>query len=182
MMRSKRIIYSLLQFILMMLILQGSLVHADNRVEEYTLKAALLIKLTRFVYLPENHAQSDTLNICVIGHNPFEQILNKMSQQAGSEKPIVIHEISNINPQSHCHFSFISQSANNNLTSILNTLKQQQSVTISDIDGFAKQGGMIELSLNDGESIEILINRTAADEQSVQFNAQLLRLATLIKP
>ena len=59
-----------------------------------------------------------------------------------------------------------------------------QVVTVSDIDGFARAGGMVELAQNpDGSgALSILINRRAAQEQRVQFNAQLLRLATIVEP
>lgn len=52
-------------------------------------------------------------------------------------------------------------------------------MTVSDIPGFARSGGMIELPL-EGERIAIVINRRSAQKKAIEFNAQLLRLARVI--
>jgi hypothetical protein len=54
--------------------------------------------------------------------------------------------------------------------------EQRRVVTVSDIPGFARQGGMIELPV-EGERVAILINRRNAQKQGFEFNTQLLRLA-----
>ena len=63
-------------------------------------------------------------------------------------------------------------------------LGRAQVVTVSDIDGFARAGGMVELAVNPegGNLLNILINRKAAQAQNIQFNAQLLRLARVVEP
>jgi hypothetical protein len=56
-------------------------------------------------------------------------------------------------------------------------------VTVSEISGFAKAGGMVELSLGGaGSPVAILINRQSARQKSIEFNAQLLRLAKVVEP
>jgi len=54
-------------------------------------------------------------------------------------------------------------------------------ITVSDIAGFARAGGMIELPL-EGERVGIVINRRTAQKKGFEFNAQLLRLARVIEP
>jgi len=54
---------------------------------------------------------------------------------------------------------------------------------VSDIAGFAKAGGMVEFSLGgEGAAVSILVNRKSAQKQSIEFNAQLLRLAKVVEP
>ncbi len=53
-------------------------------------------------------------------------------------------------------------------------------MTVSDIPGFARAGGMIELPL-EGERVAIVLNRRAAQSRGIEFNAQLLRLARVIE-
>ena len=67
---------------------------------------------------------------------------------------------------------------------LLRQLGRAQVVTVSDIDGFARAGGMVELAVNPegGNLLNILINRKAAQAQNIQFNAQLLRLARVVEP
>jgi hypothetical protein len=54
-------------------------------------------------------------------------------------------------------------------------------VTVSDIPGFAKAGGMVELTVS-GEHVGVMLNRRAAQKQGLEFNAQLLRLARVVEP
>ena len=53
---------------------------ANRSLDEYTLKAALMVKLVRFIYLPETKQDLTQLNLCVIGSNPFGTSLNKLTE------------------------------------------------------------------------------------------------------
>ena len=78
----------------------------------------------------------------------------------------------------------VARSEADHLRSTLRQLGRAQVVTVSDIDGFARAGGMVELAVNPegGNLLNILINRKAAQAQNIQFNAQLLRLARVVEP
>lgn len=146
---------------------------------ENTLKSALLFKLPRFIYWPENI--KDTFNLCVIGKNNFSNLLRKLAQAPLNNRKVILHEIEELDAESVCNMAFISNSKEDNLTDILNQLSKKPVVTVSDINEFSSQGGMIELSSSDSNKISIIINQTAAHKQSIRFNAQLLRLAKLVK-
>jgi hypothetical protein len=150
-------------------------------VSEYTLKAVLLFKLTRFVYLSEfDQAQGWTL--CVLGNNPFGQTLRQLAAKEDPGGSFRIVELQELNPEADCTLLFIARSEERKLPAILAELEQEPAVlTVSDIRSFARKGGMIELSLGSSsrEGLEIRINRSAAEARQISFNAQLLRLATL---
>jgi hypothetical protein len=56
-------------------------------------------------------------------------------------------------------------------------------LTVSDIEGFSRKGGMVEFALQDDrKAVQILINRRAASQKRIDFNAQLLRLARIVEP
>jgi hypothetical protein len=66
---------------------------------------------------------------------------------------------------------------------LLRRIQGRRLVTVSDIEGFAQSGGIVEFSLrSDGSGVLILINRKAAQKQGIEFNAQLLRLARIVEP
>lgn len=78
---------------------------------------------------------------------------------------------------------FISRSESFNLGEVLKKIVKPSLVTVSDIEGFARAGGMVEFALSDkGAGVSILINRKAAQKQDIEFNAQLLRLAIVVEP
>ena len=80
-----------------------------------------------------------------------------------------------------CHFLFISRSESSNLESWLSRADGRLTLTVSDIPGFARNGGMVELPL-EGERVGLVINRRSATKKGFDFNSQLLRLARVINP
>lgn len=153
---------------------------------EYAIKSALLFKLPRFIYLPKL-ADDAALQLCVLGENPFGGALHKLAQTPIDGRQITVRQFADSQALEQlpldCHLLFVTRSETARLAGILQQLKQAPTVTISDIEGFAKAGGMVEMALNpsSGSALNILINRKAAQAQHIDFNAQLLRLASLIE-
>lgn len=151
-------------------------------VSEYALKSALLFKLPQFVYRQEMD-RSVPLSICVLGSNPFGNTLERLAQNAIDGRAVRTVRLDGPRDASACDFVFISRSETNGLDGILRRIATYPVVTVSDIEGFARSGGMVELALgSDGTAISILINRRAAQKQGIEFNAQLLRLAKVVEP
>lgn len=173
---------SLLGRAVLFLLLCGQPLLANSAaVSEYSLKSALLLKLSRFVYFPEDNP-GPPHQLCVIGQNPFGNVLQQLNLASDPTSQLRLRFLSDNQKADHCHFVFIARSERRRFANILKQLKNQPLVTVSDIRGFARSGGMIELSLTSAASnqLNILINRSAASQQGIEFNAQLLRLATLV--
>lgn len=158
-------------------------VHAQSAaVSEYAVKSALLFRLPQFVYRPEQ-ARDPTLDVCLLGSNPFGGALEKLAQTPIDGRPVRILKLGNAADAGGCDFVFITRSETSNLENLLRRLGSYPAVTVSDIEGFARAGGMVEFALGgDGAAISILINRKAAQKLNIEFNAQLLRLAKVVEP
>lgn len=151
-------------------------------VSEYALKSALLFKLPQFVYRQEMD-RSVPLSICVLGSNPFGNTLERLAQIPIDGRQVRAVRLNEPRDASACDFVFISRSEAGGLDGILRRIGSYPVVTVSDIEGFSRSGGMVELALgNEGAAISILINRRAAQRQGIEFNAQLLRLAKVVEP
>jgi len=151
-------------------------------VAEYALKSTLLFKLPQFVY----RASSDTgqpLSICLLGTNPFGGAPEKLAQSPIGGRSVRYQRIAAVVDAGDCDFVFISRSESGNLDGVLRRLSAYPVVTVSDIEGFARTGGMVEFALGgEGAAVSIHLNRKAAARQGIEFNAQLLRLAKVIDP
>ena len=79
----------------------------------------------------------------------------------------------------NCQIVFVSRSEGANLAAVLAALASVPALTISDIDGFAAAGGMIELATTDSK-IRFQINSPASRRAGLEIGAQLLQLATLV--
>jgi hypothetical protein len=53
-------------------------------------------------------------------------------------------------------------------------------LTVGETDGFAEQGGMVNLKLESGR-VQIQINLSAAEEARVRISSKLLSLAQIIQ-
>ncbi len=154
---------------------------ASPAVSERAVKAALLVKLTRFVYLPEQAVETPPV-ICLLGQNPFDNHLQTLTSALPDDKQVQVQLLNATQQAADCQLVYIAKSETRRLDAHLQALKPYPLVTISDIDGFARKGGMVELALDNSGQINILINRSAATQQGADFSAQLLRLATIVTP
>lgn len=151
-------------------------------VAEYALKSALLFKLPQFVYLPDA-GRAQMVDICALGSHPFGNAPEVLANRQTEGRVVRWRVLGSSADAADCDFVFIARSETVGLDATLRRLSKWPLVTVSDIEGFATQGGMVELALaSDRASLNILINRKAAQKQGVEFNAQLLRLAKVIEP
>lgn len=150
-------------------------------VPEYALKAALFFKLPPFVYRPGADRDAP-IGMCLLGRNPFGNALEKLAQVPVDGRPVQLRRMAGGADAAGCEFVFISRSEADDLDRLLHQLAGKAVVTVSDIDGFARAGGMVEFALGDEGAIAILINRAAAQRLGFEFNAQLLRLARVVSP
>ena len=169
---------------LLALALSGSnfCAHADQpSISEYGLKAVLFFKLPQFVYRPDSGNAQNSLIFCVLGNNPFGKALEQLAREAIDRRAVEIVNLAAIGDGIVCDFIFISRSESASVEFILRKLDGKRIVTVSDVPGFARMGGMVELTVS-GEHVGVTLNRRAAQKQGLEFSAQLLRLAKMVEP
>lgn len=155
---------------------------AEEAVTEQDLKAVLYYKLPVFVYRAPSD-QENRVDFCVLGAAQLDNAMGRLPATLLDGRRADIHMLPSHADTGECDFLFIGRSEGSRLDGILRRLSGRRLVTVSDIDGFARAGGMVEFALRPGGSgIQILINRKAARMQGIEFNAQLLRLAKIVEP
>lgn len=171
----------LLQFVIALLLLTFQpLISADQ--VEYQVKAAYLYQFTKFTEWPgKEFLNTNTpIRICVLGTNPFGQLLDDINNKKSQNRHLEIKYLSSINNLSKCHVIFISQSEEYKLKQILTLTKDSPVLTVSDINDFAERGGIIGLIISQG-NIRLEINYDASSTAGVKLSSKLLEIATLIK-
>ena len=163
-------------------LLSGSPRAQTAPVSEYAVKSALLFKLPRFTYLPRLK-DGTRVTLCVLGRNPFGGALEKLAQTPIDGRSVQVRQPEDAAHALDCDLVFIARSESARLKSTLRQLGEAPVATVSDIEGFAHAGGMVEMALNPegGGSLNLLINRKAAQAHDIDFNAQLLRLARIVE-
>lgn len=145
---------------------------------EASLKAVLLFKLPMFVYWQDG-SQPARVEMCVLGESDLEEALKQLERRAKPERPVLTRTLIQGDELIGCTVLFVSRSERTRLEATLAEATYHPGLlTVSDLPGFAKAGGMVEFGMRSGDSnLSISINRAAARAQGIEFKAQLLRLA-----
>lgn len=174
----------LITMLLSLSVLNGanSLVHAESQSSpEYLIKAVYMYNFMKFVEWPPE-AFKDSLspiNLYILGTDPFGGTLNFINDKMVKGRRLHIKHVNHVNEISGGHILFISVSERENLRHTLRAVKNSAILTVSEIDGFAEQGGIINFITVENR-IQFGINPDAAEQSGLKISSQLLRLARIV--
>lgn len=151
---------------------------------EYTIKAVFLEHFTRFIEWPEPLETADTSQpfyVAVIGENPFGSILDQIySEQKIKNRRVEILHFVTPDDITDCHILFISSTNKEILSEILERTRDKPILTVSDTEGFAENGVLINFYLS-GNRIKFEINEKAVHESGLIVSYRLLSLARIVE-
>jgi hypothetical protein len=152
---------------------------------EYRMKAVFLDKFTHFVQWPETSVVSDTsLNfvVGVIGESPFGSALERIyAERRVKNKTVEIQYLASLDEIARCNLLFIAHSAADRLSSIIARTRDKPILTVSDTNGFAEHGVLINFYRHEGK-VKFEINEGAAHASGLTFSYLLLNLARIVNP
>jgi hypothetical protein len=173
-----------ISFLLIFFMCVGELSAQPSASPEYQIKAVFLYNFTQFIDWPPSafaDAQSPFI-IGVLGQDPFGKYLDEtVSNEKVNGHPIIIKRYQHVGEVSGCQIVFVSQSFNDDLEEVINNFKGKDILTVSDLTGFAKKGGMIRF-MNESNRIKIRINLDAVKASNLVVSSKLLRLAEIVTP
>jgi hypothetical protein len=146
---------------------------------EYEVKAAYLYNFAKFVeWPPQAFADNESpIVIGVLGENPFGDILEATVQsQTLHGRSILIKQSRNVEDLKTCQLLFVSQSEQNSVREVLNQLRGASVLTVSDMESFIQNGGIIHFVKKENK-IRFEINQEAAKEANLKISSKLLSLA-----
>lgn len=152
--------------------------------DEYKIKVALIYKLSKFIVWPDHSTNNtgDKFNICLLGEDDFGVALDALAGRKATGRSIQVRRFSQSESIStDCKILFISESKRTFLTPILTSLGRQSILTLSDMEGFAQQGGMIQFTRGK-RRIGFKINLASVRQSNIKIAAALLDLATIVGP
>ena len=145
---------------------------------EYRVKAAFLYNFSRFVQWPAAESgQAGYFTLCVLGHDPFGETLNTLAGKQVRDQELDIRRIDDPVLIDGCQLVFIGRDNSDKLDSILAGLGDRPVLTVSDIDGFTDNGGIIQFRLEDNK-VRFNINIDAARQAGLSISSKLLSLAS----
>jgi len=154
-----------------------------SRPSEYELKATFLYNFIKFTgWPPEELAKSsDPFVIGIFGKDPFGSGLDRLIEgETVNDKTVVIRRLARTEQAAHTQVLFISSSEEHNLPAILRAIEGKSILTVSEIENFAQRGGIINLK-KENNRVAFEINLDSAKRAGLTMNAQLLKLARVVK-
>jgi hypothetical protein len=148
---------------------------------EYEVKAAFLVNFLKFVEWPRGDvSRTSACDICVLGHNPFGAALTNMQNTVVAGKRLTTKVCEEPREANNCHILFISASEKDRLGSILEEMKHSHVLTVGDMKGFARAGGVVQFVIEE-DKVRFMINIDAADRAKLKISSKLLRLSRVFR-
>lgn len=169
------------EMLALLLVLNYSL-EASAQTREWTdrealVKAAMLLNFSRFTYYPE---PDGALSICILGNNPFGEALESIKDKRVGDRNVEVLVIPDVRaPIEQCSLVFVSDGLKDQLPLVLEQLQGWPVLTVAEMDGFNKAGGMINL-INLGSTTRFQINRKHIENTGLRMSSRVLAIATLV--
>ncbi len=162
----------------------GPALHGQAPSESHV-KAVYLLNFARFTTWPQEAAaagDSDAFDVCVLGADPFGPVLDAtLAGETVDGRRVVAKRIATADAAAGCRVVFVSAADGHELTRILQAVQKIRALTVSDLPGFADEGGMIEF-VPEGRRVRFAVNVQAADRSGLLLSSELLRVALKVRP
>ncbi|MCX6344584.1 MAG: YfiR family protein [Armatimonadetes bacterium] len=160
----------------------SSQVNASPTGTDAEVKAAFVCQFPNFIDWPDS-AFTDANSpfvIGVLGDDPFGSTLDNMVKgKTINGRKMIVKRSNSVNNLQSCQIVFISSSEKYRLSRIIDSFKGSNALLVSDINDFAKKGGIIGFIYKDNK-IAIQINQEAAKRSKLKISSKLLRLADIV--
>ncbi len=154
--------------------------HAAPSVE-YEVKAAFVHNFAKFIEWPNEAFESEnsSFRIGILGSGLINKSLMNLNGKEVQKRYLEVSMVEDINKVSGYHIIFVNPSQKKWSEAILGSLKGTGILSIGDMTGFAKKGGVINFYLESGK-VRFEINDCSAHKENLKVSSQLLRLARIV--
>jgi hypothetical protein len=149
---------------------------------ENQVQAVFLFNFSRFVEWPAQAftAPNDPFVIGIVGDDPFGARLDEaVRNEHINGHPLAVRRFRSIADIENCQILFIDRSEISRLGQILSALDHRSILTVSQADGAAQQGVMIQFA-TENSRIRLRINVDTARAAGLTISSKLLRPAEIV--
>jgi len=158
----------------------GSIGRAQD-VTEPSLKAAFVYNFAKFTEWPQDVLSGGApFNACVLGDAPIGDALERSvkGRQLGG-RTIAVLRVAPDGPLKSCHLLYMSGLKTAQIVTVVEALRGVPVLTISDVDDFARLGGIAHVFVENGK-MRFDLNLELAKRARLQLSSKLLVLAARV--
>jgi hypothetical protein len=157
---------------------------ADSALQlnEQTIKAGLVYNFLKYTTWPPDSSphRKGSLIVCLFGAAPSNSYLQPLQGQTAQQAVISLVRKSGAGDMKECSVIFVDSDGEAQLPALLASIKGEHILTASDIDGFARMGGMVELTMVD-KRVALFVNNKAVEAAGLSIQGRLLNLAKKVE-
>jgi hypothetical protein len=147
---------------------------------EYRVKAAFLFNFSKFIQWPDAPMDAPFV-IGIVGVDPFGEVLDRtVLNKTVNGRRLIVRRYSSVREIQPCQVLFVSASERKRFGPILQSVEGAGTLTVSEIESFAADGGMINFFLDENK-VRFEINPEAITRAGLHVNAQLLKLSRVVR-
>jgi hypothetical protein len=150
------------------------------RLVEQDIKAGLLYNFLRYTQWPPAPVRNAPMVVCLYGGDPFNGRLSPMAGRTVNQRPIELLMIDTQPQLERCSLVFINAEQRADWPRLRPYLARRSILTVSDYEGFAREGGMLEFT-RVNERVAVRVNVEAARAVNLTVEERLLRLASIVR-
>jgi hypothetical protein len=159
-------------------LLAGHAAPAAAQVDERALKAAYLFNFIQFTQWPV--PPDEPFRLCVLGTTPLDEQLAKLEgKPVLSGLHVSVRHVAPKDSFAGCHALYVDDSQRSQVDDVLNRLAGAPVLTITDSDGLADKGVMIEIHKREAR-LGFEVNLKVARRANLNFSARMLKLASYV--
>ncbi len=168
-------------FILVLVLLMQAPTMASNTAgnTQDLIRAAMVFNFCKFVQWPTNN-EPDHLVLGVMSDGFAVPDFSSIDGKSVRNLPLEVRTISSRKELAECNLLFIAKSQGMTLQDAFAESRNESILTISEIDDFCTQGGIIQMVPRRGK-MRFFINRQAADDAGLTLSSQLLKMAKIVE-
>ncbi|WP_374566265.1 YfiR family protein [Ideonella sp.] len=159
-------------------LLAGHTAPAIAQVDERVLKAAYLFNFIQFTQWPV--PPDEPFRLCVLGTTPIDEQLAKLEgKPVLSGLHIKVRHVAPRESLTGCHALYVDDSQRSQVDEVLGRLAGAPVLTITDGDGLADKGVMIEIHKREAR-LGFEVNLKVARRANLNFSSRMLKLASYV--
>ena len=157
---------------------------------EVELRAAFLHTFAQFVsYPPDRFPESSSpFRLCMFGGGSVTEALEEVTRgKSVGDHKVLITPLEQEDDVTSCHLLFVGRSAEGRIAELLGAAEVAGVLTISELDGFCEQGGMVRFWIHRNPAAAIRVgvrfevNMDANERSGLQISSKVLRHARLLR-
>ena len=146
------------------------------------LKAAFLFNFAKFAEWPSDAmAAGVPLSLCVLGDESVGEWLGEMLKSRPADSgSLTVRSLRDDSAVRSCHVLYLTGMDMKHAGAVLELVKNQPVLTVSDLGEFTRAGGIAEFFEESGK-MRFAINTRAAERARLRLSSRLLSLAKIVR-